>query len=168
MLGPYFFCLIILGHLFSNSWSAGLSETSVSVVCPDVLVVVSLGALVEAGSFPDRLLLDPRSVPAEGSSSSSAPALVEDFSNSVITSVELATFHCFLHFMSDRVKAWMVCRGRGASDQHMLKSCKAHDSVLMILLLKIPKPISISLLLQHRCHGASAISRGVPYGCYVH
>ncbi|GKB11889.1 hypothetical protein Tco_0845812 [Tanacetum coccineum] len=27
-----------------------------------------LGALVEAGSFPDRLLLDPRSVPAEGSS----------------------------------------------------------------------------------------------------
>ncbi|GKG54558.1 hypothetical protein Tco_0560213, partial [Tanacetum coccineum] len=35
------------------------------------LVVVLLGALVEAGSFPDLLLLDPRSVPAEGSSSSS-------------------------------------------------------------------------------------------------
>ncbi|GKB88529.1 hypothetical protein Tco_0960801 [Tanacetum coccineum] len=29
------------------------------------VVVVSLGALVEAGSFPDLLLLDPRSIPAD-------------------------------------------------------------------------------------------------------
>ncbi|GJY35333.1 hypothetical protein Tco_0420711 [Tanacetum coccineum] len=32
----------------------------VGVVFPAVVVVVSLGALVEAGSFPDLLLLDPR------------------------------------------------------------------------------------------------------------
>ncbi|GKG13454.1 hypothetical protein Tco_0350414, partial [Tanacetum coccineum] len=39
----------------------------VVVVFPAVMVVVSLGALVEAGSFFDLLLLDLRSVPAEGS-----------------------------------------------------------------------------------------------------
>ncbi|GJW69822.1 hypothetical protein Tco_0126739 [Tanacetum coccineum] len=57
----------------SNSWSAGLSETSVSVVCPAVLVVVSLGALVSGKRGPmvpflTRLLLDPDvvgCVPAE-------------------------------------------------------------------------------------------------------
>ncbi|GKG65720.1 hypothetical protein Tco_0687132, partial [Tanacetum coccineum] len=31
-----------------------------------VVVVYSLGAMVDSGSIPDLLLLDPRSVPAEG------------------------------------------------------------------------------------------------------
>ncbi|GJT77399.1 hypothetical protein Tco_1044124 [Tanacetum coccineum] len=44
------------GHCVQTPWVCSL---------PAVLVVVSLGALVEAGSFPDLLLLDPRSVPAE-------------------------------------------------------------------------------------------------------
>ncbi|GJR96755.1 hypothetical protein Tco_0268929 [Tanacetum coccineum] len=71
--GCRFFKDICRVHSISY-WSGLASRFRVSldsplelVVFPAVLVVVSLGALVEAGSFPDLLLLDPRSVPAEGS-----------------------------------------------------------------------------------------------------
>ncbi|GJW61706.1 hypothetical protein Tco_0111041 [Tanacetum coccineum] len=59
--------LVHLDTCLKLSGLAGISvdyQYRVVVFC---LVVVSLGALVEAGSFPDLLLLDPRSVPAEGS-----------------------------------------------------------------------------------------------------